>query len=73
MFNLQYHYNPDSINIILAFKDVVNIPGARITIYTPKERSTLVILESKYYKFREYESQLYNYNTANTGMCEKSK
>ena len=38
---LRVHYNPDSIATMLEFKDVANIPGARITADTSTERACL--------------------------------
>ena len=47
IFNLQVHYNPDSIETILAFKDVANFTGARINKEISKDRAMFVTLESK--------------------------
>ena len=44
---LIFHYNPESGVTILAFKDVSNITGARITIDKSKYKAMFITLESK--------------------------
>ena len=52
------NYNQYSISTILAFKDIESIPGSRSTIDTSNGISMFVTLESKSYKFREFELRL---------------
>ena len=65
------HYNLDSIEIILVFKDVDSFPVTRIISETPKEREMCVTLYIKSYKFREYASGPYYYDTVNPDICDK--
>ena len=51
---------------ILSFKEVADIPGARITTNTNQERAMTVTLQNwKFFKFKECKSGIYFYDTEN--------
>ena len=60
------YYNKDSIGTIYAVKDVLNIPGERITFDSDVERVMYVNVNEKVFKFEQLTSGLY-------GMVETEK
>ena len=53
LFNLDVYFNPTSLGNILSLKDVANIPGCTITMYTGSERAMHVSLDNTIYTFKE--------------------
>ena len=60
------HCNKDSIGTIYAVKDVLNIPGARITFDSNAGRVMKVNVNEKVFKFEQFANGLY-------GMVEGEK
>ena len=49
---------------IVALKDMADVPGVLITIYSSKERANAVEHQGKFYKFKECQYGLYYYENA---------
>ena len=61
---MKVHFNKDYMATILSFKEVADIPGARITKDTKQEIAMTVSLgNGRILKFKECESGLYFYDT----------
>ena len=53
------YYNKDSIGTIYAVKDVLDIPGARITFDSEVEKAIKVNVNGKVFKFEQFSNGLY--------------
>ena len=61
---IKVHFNKNSMDNILSFKEVTDIPGVRITTDTEKERAMELSLgNGRTLKFKECESGLYFHDT----------
>ena len=61
---LKVHFNEQSLANIVALSDVANMPGARVTMDTDKERAILLHFEDKVIRFEECGDGLYFFDTS---------
>jgi len=62
LFHLDIYFNTESMANILSLKDVVSIPGVRISMDSTVERAITVEHEVRTLKFKECCDRLYSYD-----------
>ena len=63
---IKVHFNPASIANILSLTDVANLPGARVTMDTERERAIVLHFDGSDFKFKECHDGLYFLDTSIT-------
>ena len=64
IFTIEAHLNLHSMANIVALKDMVDVPGVRITMDRSKERAITVEYQGNLYKFKDLQDWLCYYYTA---------